>query len=84
MAVEFVRDRGAKIPFAAGLKLYARIRAEALERGLLCYAIGGTFDGKAGDHILLAPAYIATSADIDRIVDILGDSADAALDGIAA
>jgi adenosylmethionine-8-amino-7-oxononanoate aminotransferase len=83
MAVEFVRDRGAKVPFEPGLKLHARIRAEALERGLLCYAIGGTFDGKAGDHILLAPAYIATSGDIDRIVDILGESADAALDGIA-
>ena len=30
----------------------------------------GTFDGKSGDHILLAPAYNVTEADIKLIVDI--------------
>ena len=29
----------------------------------------GTMDGKQGDHVLLAPAYNVTKADIDFIVD---------------
>ena len=79
MAIELVEDRPAKTPFASALKLHARIRNAALERGLACYALGGTVDGAAGDHVLLAPPYIATAQDIDRIVDILGDAVDASL-----
>ena len=36
-------------------------------------------DGRAGDHVPLAPPYIATGADIDRIVEILGEAVDAAI-----
>jgi adenosylmethionine-8-amino-7-oxononanoate aminotransferase len=41
--------------------------------------MGGTIDGKQGDHIIVAPPYIATAADIDTIVDRLGAAVDAAL-----
>ena len=41
--------------------------------------MGGTVDGRLGDHVLLAPPYIVTEAEIDRIVDILGDAVDAAI-----
>ncbi|KAL1650695.1 hypothetical protein SLS58_000813 [Diplodia intermedia] len=30
----------------------------------------GTADGKSGDHVLLAPAYNVTKADVERIVDL--------------
>jgi len=32
-----------------------------------------------GDHVLLAPPFIATASDIDVIVERLGDSVDAAI-----
>jgi adenosylmethionine-8-amino-7-oxononanoate aminotransferase len=41
--------------------------------------MGGTIDGRLGDHVLLAPPYIATAAEIDTIVERLGEAVDAAL-----
>src|SRR3954453_23024326 len=78
-AIELVADRAARAPFDAALKLNQRIKAAAFENGLACYPGGGTVDGRSGDHILLAPPYIATSDDIDMIVDRLGAAVDGAL-----
>jgi adenosylmethionine-8-amino-7-oxononanoate aminotransferase len=78
-SVEFVADRGGKTPFAPELKLHARVKAKALALGLDCYAVGGTLDGKTGDHVMLAPAFIVTESQIDRIVAILGDAVDSVL-----
>jgi len=36
-------------------------------------------DGRSGDHVLLAPPYIATPDDIDLIVEKLGSAVDVAL-----
>jgi adenosylmethionine-8-amino-7-oxononanoate aminotransferase len=38
---------------------------------MICYPMGGTIDGEKGDHILLAPPFIASTEDIDSIVEIL-------------
>jgi adenosylmethionine-8-amino-7-oxononanoate aminotransferase len=78
-AIELVQDRDGKTPFAPGLRLHARVKEEAFARGMACYPMGGTIDGRSGDHVLLAPPYIVTSDEIDRIVDILGDAVDAAI-----
>jgi adenosylmethionine-8-amino-7-oxononanoate aminotransferase len=75
-AIELVEDRGTKVPFHESLKIHARIKTEALRLGLACYPMGGTIDGLRGDHVLIAPPYIAESADIDRIVEILGAAVD--------
>src|SRR5690606_26590882 len=56
---EQVRDRSGKQPFEPGLRLHAAIEREAMARGLLVYPMGGTVDGRYGDHVLLAPAFIA-------------------------
>ena len=45
--LELVADRASKRPFAPEHKLHARIKAEAMARGLLCYPMGGTIDGRA-------------------------------------
>ncbi len=45
--------------------------------------MGGTIDGVRGDHVLIAPAYIATPADIDGIVARLGEAVDAAVPPLA-
>ena len=77
-AIEFVTDRSTKQVFDPALKLNERVKREALKRGLSGYPMGGTIDGKQGDHFILAPPYIVTAADIDTIVDRLGDAVDAA------
>jgi hypothetical protein len=79
VGVELVRDRETKTPFDATLKLHARIKAEAFQRGLMVYPMGGTVDGKNGDHVLLAPPFICTEGDIGNIVGRLADAIDAAL-----
>lgn len=77
--VELVKDRDTKAPFLPGLKLNARIKKEAMARGLLIYPMGGTIDGQNGDHVLLAPPFIVRSRDVDTIVERLGDAVDAAI-----
>jgi hypothetical protein len=80
-AIEFVAERASKRPFDPARKLHARVKAEAMARGLLVYPMGGTIDGRSGDHVLLAPPYIATAAEIDAIVERLGEAVNAALAG---
>jgi adenosylmethionine-8-amino-7-oxononanoate aminotransferase len=79
MAVELVEDRSSKTPFDPKLKLNARIKREAMARGLMVYPSGGTIDGARGDHVLLAPPFIIDAAAIDTIVERLGDAVDAAV-----
>jgi hypothetical protein len=78
-AIEIVADRGSKEPFDPALKLHARIKREAMARGLMVYPMGGTIDGGRGDHVLLAPPFIADAAAIDTIVERLGDAIDASV-----
>src|SRR5690349_5408802 len=78
-AIELVEDRASRKPFDPALKLNHKIKAAAFEGGLACYPAGGTVDGRYGDHVLLAPPYIATTDDIDMIVDRLGIAVDRAL-----
>jgi adenosylmethionine-8-amino-7-oxononanoate aminotransferase len=79
--LELVADRATKTPFDPARKLHARVKAEALARGLMVYPMGGTIDGRQGDHVLVAPPFIAAEADIDAIVERLGDAVDAAIAG---
>ena len=81
-ALEFVTDRGTKQTFDPALKLNERVKAEGMARGLAAYPMGGTIDGRNGDHIILAPPYIVTESDIDMIVARLGDSVESALKGV--
>ena len=81
-AIELVADRATREPFDPALKLHQRVKAIAFEGGLGCYPAGGTADGRSGDHVLLAPPYIATSDDIDMIVDRLGQAVDSALKSV--
>ncbi|APG13734.1 adenosylmethionine-8-amino-7-oxononanoate aminotransferase [Bradyrhizobium elkanii] len=75
-AIELVADRAGRTSFDPALKLNQKIKAEAFANGLGCYPGGGTVDGVRGDHVLLAPPYIASAAEIDLIVDKLGTAVD--------
>ena len=81
-ALELVSDRASKRPFDPGLKLHARVKREAMARGLMVYPMGGTVDGVEGDHVLLAPPFIVKPSEVDMIVERLGDSLEAALAGL--
>ncbi len=78
-AVELVADRATRTPFDARLKLHARVKARAMEHGLMVYPMGGTIDGQHGDHVLLAPPFIVDDAQLDEIVLRLARALDAAL-----
>jgi adenosylmethionine-8-amino-7-oxononanoate aminotransferase len=78
-AIELVRDRAGKTPFDPTLRLHARIKKQAMTNGLMVYPMGGTIDGQRGDHVLLAPPFIVTDADLDAIVERLGAAVDTVL-----
>jgi putrescine---pyruvate transaminase len=65
-AVEFVQDRETKAPFPVSGKVGTRINAEAQRRGL--------FSRHRGDIYMLAPPFVITNEQIDRIVAILTES----------
>ena len=73
-ALELVEDRASKRPFEAQRRVGARLKLQALENGLMCYPMAGTLDGVSGDHVVLAPPYIITEAQLDEIVDKLARS----------
>jgi adenosylmethionine-8-amino-7-oxononanoate aminotransferase len=78
LGVELVADRGTKEPFDPALKLNARVKREAMARGLMVYPMGGAVDGVRGDHVLLAPPFIVDAPVLDTIVERLGEAIDAA------
>ena len=83
LALELVADRGDKTPFDPALKLNAKIKRAAMEQGLICYPGGGTADGRRGDHVLLAPPFILTEAQVGELIDKLDAALTTALAEVA-
>ncbi|UYV36519.1 aspartate aminotransferase family protein [Rhodobacteraceae bacterium D3-12] len=77
--LELVSDRDSKTPFDPNRQLAATIKRAAFEAGLICYPMGGTVDGKSGDHVLLAPPFIITQDQIGELVDKLATAIEVAL-----
>lgn len=82
--LELVAERGSKRWFDPALRLHARVKSEAMAGGLMVYPMGGTVDGRCGDHILLAPPFIASEADLGQIVERLRAALDRAVAGCGA
>ena len=76
-AAEFVSDRRSKTPFDPELLFAVKLKKVAFELGLICYPMGGTVDGRVGDHVLLAPPFIITDGQLDELVEKLGKAVDA-------
>jgi adenosylmethionine-8-amino-7-oxononanoate aminotransferase len=79
--IELVADRASKRWFDPSLKLHARIKAAAMAQGLMVYPMGGTVDGKCGDHVLLAPPFISSESELEQIVLRLQRAIDASIPG---
>lgn len=69
VGVEFVRDRATKEPYPGGGSYVGALKQEALRRGLLIYPGSGTADGVQGNHVLFAPPFISSEAEIAEMVE---------------
>ena len=77
--IEIVANRDTREPFSPAQKIHAKIKQEAMTRGLMCYPMGGTIDGARGDHVLLAPPFIIDAPQIDQVVELLVQTFDVVL-----
>jgi adenosylmethionine-8-amino-7-oxononanoate aminotransferase len=68
LGLEFVADRATREPLDPSLRMHLRLKANAMGEGLICYPAGNTLDGGQGDHVLLAPPFILTEAQLDELV----------------
>lgn len=68
VGVEFVQDKATKATLDPAAKTHAKLKKQAMQNGLMMYPMGGTVDGVHGDHVLLAPPFICSPADISDIV----------------
>ena len=74
LGIEFVRDRSTKEPFPPEDRFHKALAEAAKQRGLLCYAMGGTIDGILGDHVLIAPPFTITAEQENEIVESLANA----------
>jgi len=77
--LELVADRATRAPFDPAAALNRRIKKAAMQAGLMCYPMGGTIDGRSGDHILIAPPFIVDESHIAELTDRLGLAVDEAI-----
>jgi adenosylmethionine-8-amino-7-oxononanoate aminotransferase len=71
--VEFVEDKATRKPFPADRKIGVRLYQECCKRGLVSRF--------KDDIYMLAPAFVISDADLDRCVNIIGESIPAAVNG---
>jgi len=69
IGLEFVSDRDGKTPFSPQQGMNKKFKQAAFNAGMICYPMGGTIDGRQGDHVLLAPPFIIDDSHISEIVD---------------
>jgi len=72
-AIEIVKDKATKEEFPASDKVGFRVHDETQKRGL--------YSRHRGDVFLLAPPLVTTDAEIDRVIQIMGESVPAVLGG---
>ncbi|HXV23825.1 MAG TPA: aspartate aminotransferase family protein [Alphaproteobacteria bacterium] len=80
LGIEFVKDRESKETFDPAHGLHKRVKQAAMKRGLLVYPMGGTLDGRRGDHVMLAPPFTLEDAMIEEIAATTAAAIDAALE----
>ena len=71
VGIEFVLDRKAKTAFPVEDNIPGRLKRAAMQQQIICYPGGGTVDGRAGAHLLLAPPYIAEEEHFQDCADRL-------------
>jgi hypothetical protein len=73
-AVEFVADRATKAPYPPEAHFADRVCTACREQGVLFYPGHGSADGVRGDHLMVAPPYVVTEAQLEVIVTTLAEA----------
>ncbi|KAH6706624.1 pyridoxal phosphate-dependent transferase [Leptodontidium sp. MPI-SDFR-AT-0119] len=73
--LEFVKDKETKEPFDPMLGVAQKVHDTAISPpfNMTLYPGTGTVDGIRGDHVILAPTYIVTKADVEYIAKMTSD-----------
>ena len=66
--LEFVTDKTTKAPFDPADGFANKLKEATFDEGLVCYPMLGTRYDKHGDHVLLAPPFIATEKELDEMI----------------
>ncbi len=69
--LEFVADRDSKAPFPLADGIPGKLKTAAMNHALICYPGGGSVDGRAGAHMLIAPPFIAEDEHFEELADKL-------------
>jgi len=78
VGLELVADRETQAPFPRAAKVTEAVVRAAKSNGVLLYSATGLADGTDGDSILLGPPFVITDAELERIVEVLGEAVDVA------
>ena len=70
-AIELVANRETRQGFADQPALAETLRRAAMEEGIICYPGSVTWDGLTVPHVMLAPPFIATTAELETGLDRL-------------
>ncbi|MEL7656164.1 MAG: aspartate aminotransferase family protein, partial [Bacillota bacterium] len=71
IGIELVRDRATKGCFPVEAKYAGQVADECLNQNMLIESSSGCNKGQSGDTLMLAPAFIITEKEIDKIIDRL-------------
>ncbi|RDW57297.1 hypothetical protein BP5796_12747 [Coleophoma crateriformis] len=75
-ALEFVKDKATKSPLPKVVGFGLGVQQVAFDLGVALYPGGATVDGVNGDHVLIAPPYTVSEADLTTIVRVLKEAYD--------
>ncbi len=82
-ALEFVRRPRHQAPFDRRTAQWPGEGGVRSPTGIAVLPVAGTVDGVAGDHVILAPPYNVTAAQVDDIVERTAAMVADAMTGIA-
>ncbi len=74
--IELVCDAETAEPFPSDQKAAETLLMACRRRGVALYSGSGMVDGVRGDHVMIAPPFIVTEAQIDEIVGAVTESLD--------
>jgi adenosylmethionine-8-amino-7-oxononanoate aminotransferase len=78
VGLELVADRASREPFPRAARITEAVVRAARDRGLLVYSGTGNANGVDGDTILLGPPFVITGAELDQVVERLGEAIETA------